>query len=286
MHSKVNSYLGKFPLLGFKSEAKIIKLDAHHIIRRGTKKELEVTSKRIEISNHKSFEYFLYYSFDSEADDFYPEEIIDQLLILNVFFKIFKKASIGIPYCHRFSKNNEESNLRSRGFVSDPKLYYSEGEYYIKRKEIFLLRTLWSKYLISFQNSGFLTAIRRFYYSSQRFDKEDKIIDLMISFEALLLKEDRGLSSKLSMRISKLLDDFALNDFIKYAYKIRSKIVHGDLKPKSDLERMNDLETKIIIIRLDEILRLTLRKYVANFSDVSKSEFIKKIDKINSNSYS
>jgi hypothetical protein len=276
---KLTSYLGKFPLLGFKSECDIITLDQSHIIKRGTKKELQVTSQRIETSNHKLFDYFLNYSFDSERDDNYPEEIIDHLMLLNIFFKIFKKDSIGIPYCHRFYKH-EENEFISIGFITDPRVNYSEGEYFISRKEVIQLKNLWSKFLISIQNGFFLTAVRRYYYSSQRFDNEDKIIDLMISFEALLLKENSGLSYLLSSRVSRLLDDCELVDFMKSCYKIRSKIVHGDLKPIRDIERMNDIETKRKIMSLDEILRLSMRKYVENFSYASKSEFIGIIDNI------
>lgn len=282
----MNCFLGKFPLLGFKSEANLITLDTSHIIRRGTKKEIEEISKRIDLSNHKSFEYILLYSYSSDDAHNYPEEIINHFMILNVFFKIFKSGSIGIPYCNRYVKNEEENTYSSIGFVSDPRVNYIEEEsYIISRQETFLLKSLWNKYIILFssKNTSFQTAIRRFYFSSQRFDKEDKVIDLMIAFEALFLNENAELSFKLSLRVARFLaddcDSSELFEFMKKAYNLRSKFVHGEgLKPRSKDNIMRDLEIKITIKKLYEILRLSIGKYVKNFSKVPISDFIKCID--------
>lgn len=287
MDSKENFYLGKFPLLGFKSEVNIITLDKSHIIRKCTKKEIQDLSNRIKISNHKSFEYILYYSYSSKEDSMYSEEIFGHFQILNVFFKILKQGSIGIPYCNRYIKDKDGS-FQSIGFASDPHLYYFEEEpYNISVTETYQLKKLWLKYINQFsaEKAGFQTAVRRFYYSTQRHDNEDKIIDIMIAFEALFLNENAELSFKLSLRVAKFLDDrydsFELFEFMKKAYNIRSKIAHGDIKQVSDdKKRKNDLETISIIKRLDQVLRQSLRKYVADYSDTSKSEFINNIDNI------
>lgn len=134
----MNSFIGKFPLLGFKSEANVITLDTSHIIRRGTRKEIQEISRRIDLSNHKSFKYILVYSYSSNEALFYPEEIINHFKILNVFFKIFKTGSIGIPYCNHYIKNEEHNKHSSVGFISDPRLqYYEEDPYTISRQETF-----------------------------------------------------------------------------------------------------------------------------------------------------
>lgn len=283
---KLNNYLGKFPLLGFKSEVNLITLDSSHLIRKGTKKEIEAISKRIDYSNHKSFDYILIFSYSSTVDPSYHEEIINHFKILNVFFQIFKSGSIGIPYCNRYVKNEEENTYSSIGFVSDPRVnYFEEKSYTISRQETFLLKSLWNKYIMQFssKNNGFQTAVRRFYFSSQRFDKEDKVIDLMVAFEALFLNENAELSFKLSLRVARFLaddcDSSELFEFMKKAYNLRSKFVHGEgLKPRSKDNIMRDLEIKITIKKLYEILRLSIGKYVKNFSKVPISDFIKCID--------
>ena len=283
---KVNCFLGKFPLLGFKSEVNLITLDASHIIKRGTKKEIEVISNRINVSNHKSFEYILFYSYSSIEAISYPEEIINHFKILNVFFKIFKSGSIGIPYCQHYVKKEEENTYSSIGFISDPRVnYFEEESYTISKQETFLLKSMWNKYIVLFssKNTGFQTAIRRFYFSSQRFDKEDKVIDLMIAFEALFLIENAELSFKLSLRVARFLADeynsSELFEIMRKAYNLRSKFVHGEgLKPADKQDNMRDLEIKKLIEKLYEILRLSIRKYVKNFSDVTISDFIKCID--------
>jgi Apea-like HEPN len=283
---KLNNYLGKFPLLGFKSEVNLIALDSSHIIRKGTKKELEAISKRIDYSNHKAFEYLLVFSFSTKEDPTYPEEIINHFKILSVFFQIFKSGSIGIPYCNRYVKKEEENTYSSIGFVSDPRVnYYDEKPYTISRQEIFLLKSMWGKYINLFtsKNNGFQTAVRRFYFSSQRFDIEDKVIDLMIAFEALFLTENVELSFKLSLRVARFLadeyDSSRLYDIMRKAYSLRSKFVHGDgLKPAEEQNNLKNLEIKVLIKDLSEMLQLSIRKYVRDFSKVSVSDFIKSID--------
>lgn len=283
---KVHCYLGKFPLLGFKSEANVITLDSSHIIRRCTKKEIESISNRITYSNHKTFEYILVFSYSSSVDISYPEEIINHFKILNVFFQIFKSGSIGIPYCNRYVKNEEENTYSSVGFVTDPKVnYYEEKTYTLSKQETFLLKSMWNKYIIQFssRNTPFQTAVRRFYFSSQRFDKEDKVIDLMIAFEALYLPENSELSFRLSLRIARFLEDeynpSELFEFMKKAYKVRSKFVHGEtFNPSVKENNVKELEIKSLIKQLYEILRLSIKKYVMNFSNVPFSDFIKSID--------
>ncbi len=81
--------------------------------------------------------------------------------------------------------------------------------------------------------------IRRFSQSNERDNIEDRIIDLMIAAEAIFLSPDgdRGeLSYRLSHRAAMFIETDVnkqryLFDFMRNAYDIRSKIVHGT-KPK------------------------------------------------------
>ncbi len=79
-------------------------------------------------------------------------------------------------------------------------------------------------------------AIRRFSQASERKNIEDEIIDLMISAEAIFLGSDSSNSGELKYRLSHRAAMFIEEEpnlqkyifkFMKKAYDIRSKIIHG-----------------------------------------------------------
>lgn len=94
---------------------------------------------------------------------------------------------------------------------------------------------------------------------------EDKLLDFIIGVEALYLPDGNDeLTFRLSLRVAFLLEETGskrkeLFEFIKKMYKIRSKIVHGNTY---NLTRED-------VIRLEEVLRLSLKKWISdslNFS--------------------
>lgn len=79
-------------------------------------------------------------------------------------------------------------------------------------------------------------ALRRFNYSYERSRSEDRLIDQMIAFETLFLADigddDRGEKRfRLALRVSYFLDPGpnrkSINQDMKRAYDMRSKVVHG-----------------------------------------------------------
>lgn len=278
-------YYGKFPMLGFYTKNNIITLDSNNKIKKVSQKDHKAISERIEVSNYKEFEYLFHYDYSSTDNVYYPEEIINKFQYLNCFFKIFKPESIGLPFCQHYIVE-KENKLTGIGFLSEPRVsFYEETPYILEKFEISKLKIFWKNYhkLIQKKHSSFNVAIRRFYILNQKFDQEDKLLDILIAFEALFLSETAELSYRLSLRISKFLqeeyDSASLFDFIKRVYSIRSKIVHGSPIKSKDLKFNEDqLTLKIFNADLIEILRKALNKYITQYSDYTNSQLCTKID--------
>lgn len=110
-------------------------------------------------------------------------------------------------------------------------------------------------------------ARRRFEFSYERSRPEDKLIDCLIGFEALLLtQEERAeLEYRLALRGATLLSDTAeqrlsiFND-LKLAYRERSKIVHGAETKGSLKIAGKDVSLTDFADRVEEHLRSAIKK--------------------------
>ncbi len=110
-------------------------------------------------------------------------------------------------------------------------------------------------------------ALRRFGDAITRENPDDKMIDLMISAEALFLPESDELTYKLAMRTAYMLERTKqkrreVYNLMKDAYKVRSKIVHGSkpilpLKDRTSGQRYN---MKGFTIQIEELMRRAFKK--------------------------
>jgi hypothetical protein len=87
-------------------------------------------------------------------------------------------------------------------------------------------------------------ALRRFSFSYDRIQYEDRLIDLMIAFEALLLEGPTSVAHKLSLRFAKIMGDnftqrSTLYKEMKRFYDVRSRLVHGTATPIDEKLVMN-----------------------------------------------
>jgi len=97
-------------------------------------------------------------------------------------------------------------------------------------------------------------AVRRFNSSYQRMNHADRLLDLLIAFEALLSDDPQAIGYKIALRCAMLLsgslpqmeDDF---HFLKRIYDTRSKIVHGILRDaiEKDCDRVESLLRRTIL---------------------------------------
>lgn len=122
------------------------------------------------------------------------------------------------------------------------------------------------------------TAIRRLSYATEREVDEDKILDLLIAAEALLLSEGSDWHGEITYRISHraamfLADTPAaqadLFHFFRGAYEARSKIVHGSKSPRLPIRQgVTRYTFPEFLSRLEELIRLGVKRSVALASQV------------------
>jgi hypothetical protein len=128
-------------------------------------------------------------------------------------------------------------------------------------------------------------ALRRFDFAYERVRPEDKLIDYLIGFEALLLKGDerQELEYRLALRGSVMLGKTAqerqtIFKELKTAYRERSNIVHGGtvreaIKIASDRVKFNEF-----VENIEQRLRASIKEFLALSETQSESKVIKGLD--------
>ena len=159
--------------------------------------------------------------------------------------------------------------------------------YALSKKEIPDFLQFWS----SFQKARKRTrrridvALRRFNFAYERVRPEDRLIDYLIGFEALLLLEGerQELEYRLALRGCVLLGKTekgrkAVFQELKTAYRERSNIVHGGLV--KDTVKIGDDKTKFndFVDRVEQHLRSAIKESLARSETRSESEVIKDLD--------
>ena len=136
--------------------------------------------------------------------------------------------------------------------------------YILNEAEIPEFRRFWDavKKITLSEKDPLKVAIRRFNFAYERELPEDRIIDYMISYEALLFKEGETgeLVYKLSNRVSRLLaqtfaDRKRITKEIQDFYKVRSQVVHGEtIGNYGNLALMESYLRRLIKIFLEKSL--------------------------------
>jgi hypothetical protein len=118
---------------------------------------------------------------------------------------------------------------------------------------------------------GLDAAIRRFGYAAERGRADDKVTDLAIAAESLLLddseKSEKSFQVSLRMAHSVTLQDaarLAVFRFMRRAYGVRSAIVHGGTPRKRDLVGLQGEEVTLdrFALDLETIMRALLREVI------------------------
>lgn len=285
-------YLGEFGLLGFDSVANTIKLDDHNIIKKVSTKKRVLLYERIgdkeqsiKLGENK-FILFHYYKLKSPKTQFLEFQVLADLSIyVEIFFQIYFGSKVILKYAQKYIK--KPSGYLPLGFLTMPQNdYYSEIKRY-SRDDVADIKRCWKKYIIFKENKGALLVLRRLYYSYQRSELEDQILDLMIAYEAMFLNDGNGeLSYRLALRVSKFIghDTRQGSEFVfqlfKKAYNIRSKVVHGSNISPKDLKVMEyDLQLFRIIYYLQDTLRHIIIKYSLEFPHLGFDQLVYKIDR-------
>ena len=119
------------------------------------------------------------------------------------------------------------------------------------------------------QSRSVTVCLRRIGFANTRMSDEDKLLDIMMALEALVLTgsgspEDRGeLVFRLAIRLARFLGENAdemrgIYDLVRAAYKLRSKVIHGGQLESGDEE---------VITKVEELTKSATRKYLQTLSD-------------------
>jgi len=284
MNQIERKYKAKFILFGFNSEMDRIELDKNVIIRKGSENELEEMYEKAKLNRELSQKFFLEYEYMAIRSSIMPNEGYDFMEKVNAFFEIFTKGSV--KTAHFISYVLSENKFESIGFSNDTKVktYLSE-ETLIKAKDEEILVSNWKRYILNYEKKALRIGIRRLLFSTQKYEFEDRLIDLMIAFESTYLDEsEKGeLSFKLALRSSYLLrtnfDRKEVFDFMKKAYSLRSSIVHGaNIKGNVIKFKGRTLDLKYVVLTLTDLMRVTYMIIITERKESKMKDLINAID--------
>ena len=159
--------------------------------------------------------------------------------------------------------------------------YFGHGAYNLKQDEIEGFVSFWKEFrdIIvkeEFQGHDYIRIVlKRFNLGLEEQDLENKFIDFFVAFEALFLPETSELSYRLSLRTATLLGNLhqkkkLIFNFMKDAYNLRSKIVHGKT-PKIGKKRV---DLKDYVSELENYLRKSIIRFLRMTNQFKNQETI------------
>ena len=198
------------------------------------------------------------------------QEVFDDIVSV---LRLFKSGCVTVRYidCEPISWSSTGRAIYGKGFRSGivpPRIYT------LNKSEIHSILKLWRRFKAFRRNEGsseeanyFNIALKRFNFGIEETDVENKIIDFIIGFEALCLSDSFELGYKLSNRVAILLaknsgEAEKIREFMKIAYRVRSKIVHGD-KTKPIIIAGKSIDLGPFTLKLEEYLRKLLKIFLA-----------------------
>lgn len=112
-------------------------------------------------------------------------------------------------------------------------------------------------------------SMHRYNLALDRYDAQDRLVDLVIAAEALFLNDSSQgeLKFRLALRSSKFVkipnsNQKDLFDLMKLAYDVRSNIVHNASISKDNLKKMPDRNVSKLADEVQRIMRMGIRKAI------------------------
>lgn len=164
---------------------------------------------------------------------------------------------------------------------------WEKKPYFLRNEDVENVNQLWKEvHKIDFtsKNNKFLSiAIDRFMTSYEKDPPHEKILDLMISLEALLQDNPAELSYRLSIRTAVLLEEEKskrneIFKIIRHGYDARNKIAHGD---EVISVRIDDQEIMLqeFVNQIEECVRRSIKKVCVMVSNnQTKNRIITELD--------
>ena len=197
---------------------------------------------------------------------------INELISL---LRVFKNGDLRIGGLYYYADSNKIKRINY-----EPIDAYSSKKFTIQEEEIEEIKKFLEKASKCFPNiekkDFFDRSITRFSYAIEKDDNIEKILDLVISLEALLIFGSAESTLKISQRSSILTsenDDEIIENFhfVKICYGFRSGIVHEG-KERS-LHEYAEMKKKGIAERLEGLVRDIIKKMIS-FSQFPENEIL------------
>jgi hypothetical protein len=150
-----------------------------------------------------------------------------------------------------------------------------ENPYVITPEIAARAQELWPQLELRIADPRLSLAVRRFDDSYYRKRPDDRLIDLWIALETLFLQTDEGeLRFRAALMIARYVgasQEARLKIFkdVKASYDLRSKLVHGAVKPRDKLAELVD--------RTGEILRLALLRCLPSHKPPAIDEILERL---------
>jgi hypothetical protein len=239
---------------------------------------------------------------DNRCD--YAREQFDRLKRVLLLLRLFKTSDFRmydekikelqwVPDPARGRYQLEDADISFTEHISCAR---SRNEYRLSKSETPKLIKLWKKLEnIDLTSPAFLAiAIRRFIFVHERKNLEDKLIDIMVGFEALFLYGNSNKSYNMSRRAAILMGGTISQraqafEILRAGYNQRSRLLHGDInnldlyiKVKRIKSKKNPegrkFPAKVFIDILKRYQSCSIQKFICLATIPTKKQAIKDID--------
>ncbi len=200
--------------------------------------------------------------------------------------RLYKCGFVDYTFVHYFAESWNPVLPETFGETNNYLPESLNSSYVLDSREVSDFILFWKKYaaiqrsIIQTKENRYLqTAIKRFNLGIEETGIEDKIIDFLISAEALYQNETTELTFKLSNRMAILLgktDDERekIKDIIVAAYSLRSTVVHG--KEFKEGKLRGGFSPELVVQATEDLLRKSILCFMKFAKKYPKQEDILK----------
>ncbi|MCZ8021508.1 MAG: HEPN domain-containing protein [Cyclobacteriaceae bacterium] len=271
----------KIALEGFTCEVDRFEISPEFVLRKGNLEERQAFWSRTNNPMNVDYqatvnEFFAELDFDTTRNSAIGLAPREGMTIVSIFFAVCGEHIININKGNFYIKIGDE--YRSAGFHTSPNEYRFFTKTHYNNKDLNQLKSLWPVFKNQYQsNLNFALVARRFFYSVVRVSVEDRLIDLMIALEALMVPERSGTKSdKLSDRLGKIIssqfDYETVSHHARKAYRQRNSIVHG-----GDISKVDDS----LVNQISKYVKSAIQEYLIKFPGLSSKELSRILDESN-----
>lgn len=177
--------------------------------------------------------------------------------------RLFKPETVGYNFIQ--TEAVDWSLIGGGSIISGNFIYPYFGAYSLKKDEISDFKEIYKK--LKNKQKFLDIPLRYFNYAHKREKTEDKLIDYMIAFESLFIKEKAELSYRLSLRVATFLggdheEKGRIFKLMRIAYGIRSEIVHGTDYNKNIKINEEKLSVEELTSKIEGLLSKSIKRTI------------------------